>query len=134
MASTFSVVVPAGVFRDYPEVSRVVAYMLENYCEEGVVSALDADDVRITGTVFPGQKPRVFQFIRFLNELGYNKPTFVNVRSQQEYEERLSGHAVSVAVRIVPEVSHLLSRTDGTQSPLGEAPPTPDESDSVPSQ
>lgn len=119
MASTFTLYVPGAVFRDYPRVSRLVTYMIEQWCEEGAITALADDEVRIVGVVKPGQKPKVFRVIRLLNELGYNKPTFVNVRSPQEYVERLASHAESVATLIAPEVAPLLSDDDGTL-PLNE--------------
>jgi hypothetical protein len=129
MASKFSVHVPGAVFRDYPEVSRVVTYMIEEWCDEGAITAIAHDDVHIMGMVRSGNKPKVFKVIRLLNELGYNKPTFVNVRSPQEYAERLAGHAKSVAVRIAPEVAPLLSGDAGTHPQNGEEQPRLDGSD-----
>ena len=128
MASKFSVYVPGAVFRDYPEVSRVVTYMIEQWCDEGAIIAMADDDTHIVGMVKSGNKPKVFKVIRLLNELGYNKPTFVNVRSPQEYAERLAGHAKSVAVRIAPEVAPLLSDAADTRPQNGEEPPRPGES------
>lgn len=125
MASKFSVYVPNAVFRDYPEVSRVVTYMIEEWCEAGSLSTTPGDELLVLGWVKPGMKPKVFKVIRFLNELGYNKPTFVNVRSPQEYVERLAEHAKSVAVRIAPEVAPLLSDAADTRPQNGEEPPRP---------
>lgn len=129
MAARFRFYVPDGAFRDYPRLALIVTYMIEEYCEWGEMGVFqsDPDSVRIEGEIKPTRRKDLFRFIQFFNELGYNVPTFVNVSSPQEYEERRSSHAMSVAVRLVPEVAHLLSGEQGTVPHIEPEPERPDE-------
>lgn len=115
MAKRFKVVVPNNVFQMHNKLYGIMAGWIELMCHTANIAALDEDNLVISGTLKPGYSRDFMAMTRFLNELGYDPPTFVNVDSLQEYEARLSEHVVSVAARLVPSIVPQLTSSEETR-------------------